>query len=123
MESEKNMKSIIKSSVHRAEAQHRTTRCILIAAAIMALGSRVGWSAPYFYAIARTGGVSDLHSGTTSADAGAVFGVPVTGGLMSGSASAHAGTGTCWAFASATLSATAEDNWGGCTFQGQTPTT
>ena len=105
---------IIESSVHRAKAQHRTS-CILIASAIIGLGCRVGWSAPYFYAKAGTAGAGnyDLHEGVTPVSAGFVFGVPVPGGLMSMSASAQAGPGTCGAFARATLSVTSPYYWGG----------
>ena len=113
-----NMKSIIKSAVHRAdkaEAQCRIIHCILMVAAIMALGSRVGWCAPYFSATASTQGAGtyDQHEGTTSVSAQYVFGVPVPGGLMSMSASAQAGPGTCGAFARATLSVTSPYYWGG----------
>jgi hypothetical protein len=115
MERETNMKSIIKSLVHRAEAQHRTTRCILIAAAVIALGSRVGSSAPYFYAKAGTAGAGnyDQHDGTTGVGAGYALTVPVTGGSMSMSASAQAGPGTCGASARATLSVSSPYYWGG----------
>ncbi len=48
------MKSISKSSVHRAGIQRKIARCILIAAGITALGSRVGRCDAYFYARAGT---------------------------------------------------------------------
>lgn len=107
--------AVINCSVHRAGVQRRITRCILIAAAIIALRSHEGWSAPYFSATASTQGAGtyDHHEGTTSVSAEYVFGIPVPGGLMSMSASAQAGPGTCGAFARAILSVTSPYYWGG----------
>ena len=50
------MKPIGKSSIHRSGVQQTIARCALVAAGIMALGSRVGWCDAYFYARAGTNG-------------------------------------------------------------------
>ncbi len=94
------MESIIKSSVHRPGVQQKITRCILLAAGIMAFVAHVGWSAPSFSASAG----SNSSSGTSPVSQAFVLGEPVPDGFIGLSASASAGPGACAVLARATLS-------------------